>query len=316
MERANTRLAPTPTGSLHLGNAATFLVAWWWARRSRGRVLLRIDDIDRTRVRPELVERQIEDLRWLGLDWDEGPVFESDRLALYARARDRLAERGRLYPCVCTRREVRAAALAPHPEDEEFTYPGTCRGRFADRTRAERDSGRPAALRFAVPPGEIRFEDRRLGPMAIDPARRGGDFVVWTKDGGPSYQLACAVDDGTDPVDLVVRGADLVASTPRQLLLQRALGLPSPAYAHTPLLVDPSGRRLAKRDGDTCLADLRRAGVDPADVVAHLARLLGQEAGDRARPADVAGRFRPERLPAGPIALGRLPWSEKRGGRS
>lgn len=305
-----TRLAPSPTGSLHLGNARTFLVAWLMARRAGGRVLLRVDDNDRARSKAELIERAIADLDWLGLDWDEGPVLESTRGDRYQAAFDRLREAGHLYPCVCTRREVLAAASAPHAEDEaEPRYPGTCRDRFADGEAARRERGRPPAWRFRVPPGPVPFADRFLGDLALEPATAGGDFVVRSFDGTFAYQLATVVDDGDFGITDVVRGADLVPSTPRQLLLFRALGVPEPRFAHLPLLLDASGQRMAKRRGSTELAFLRERGLDSRAVVAWLASGIGIDgAGPLAAPPDLVPQFDLARVPRAPLVAAELPW--------
>ncbi|MFG0316069.1 MAG: tRNA glutamyl-Q(34) synthetase GluQRS [Planctomycetota bacterium JB042] len=305
-----TRLAPSPTGFLHLGNARTFLVNWWMARAAGGTVVLRIEDLDRARVKEGFVERQIEDLRWLGLDWDEGPILQSSRLERYAAAFERLRRLGLAYPCVCSRREIRAAAGAPHAEDEGPTYPGTCRGRFPDEEAAREARGATPAWRFVTPDEEFRFEDRVRGEIRARPARAGGDFVLRTVEGIWSYQLAVAVDDAASGITEVVRGDDLVPSTPRQLALLRALELPAPRYAHLPLVLDASGARLAKRRGDTELATLRERGVDPEEVVAFLARHSGlDDAGTRLTAAAGVGRFSLDRLPRSPVSLRSLPWS-------
>ncbi|MBI4879594.1 MAG: tRNA glutamyl-Q(34) synthetase GluQRS [Planctomycetes bacterium] len=313
MASFRTRLAPSPTGSMHLGNARTFLVAWWMARHAGGEVVLRLEDLDRARVKPGLVERVIEDLRWLGLDWDEGPILQSERLALYDAALRRLIEAGHCYPCVCSRKEIRAAVNAPHAEDEESVYPGTCRGRFASWEEARAFKGRPPACRFRVPQGEIAFDDRFLGRVALDPARAGGDFVVRSVDGAFAYQLAVTVDDAAMGISEVVRGDDLVASTPRQILLYHALGHRAPRFTHLPLVLDESGARMAKRRGDTEIAFLRARGIDPREVIALLARSSGfPEAGAAVSAADLIERFDLARLPREAARLSPLPWAAAR----
>jgi glutamyl-tRNA synthetase len=278
-----TRLAPSPTGALHLGNARTFLLTWLWARSAGARIVLRVEDIDGPRVKQGATEQALLDLRWLGLDWDEGPFVQTERLPLYEAA---LAKLG-AYPCVCTRKEVEAAASAPHgPEDEGPRYPGTCRGRYASAAHARAKTGRDPAWRFPVPEGAIEFTDIFAGRQSFDVARTTGDFVVY-KSNGPAYQLAVVVDDAAMGITHVIRGDDLLASTPRQLLLYRKLGLPEPSFAHLPLVVGEDGRRLAKRHGDTRIATYREAGVPAARLLGLLARWSGL----------------PERATAGELAL-------------
>lgn len=298
MTALRTRLAPSPTGTLHLGNARTFLVNWLAARQAGGTVVLRIEDIDRGRCRREYVERCLDDLRWLGLSWDEGPIFQSARLASYEQAFARLVEAGAIYPCVCTRKEIAAAASAPHAEDEGPSYPGTCRDRFATADDATRAAGRRPAWRFRVAPGDVPFDDLVLGRVALDPSRIGGDFVVRSFDGTFAYQLAVVVDDGAMGITDVVRGDDLVPSTPRQILLHRALSSTPPRFAHVPLVVDAEGRRLSKRNGDADLGRMRAAGVDAGSVLARLARACGIEpVGDRVSATELVERFDWSRVP-------------------
>ena len=293
------RLAPSPTGALHLGNARTFLLAWLSVRSQGGTLLLRVEDIDGPRVKSDTVAGTLADLRWLGLDWDGEPVLQSDRLSLYASAAERLRAAGLAYPCVCSRREVEEAASAPHADDEGPAYPGTCRGRFVDRAAAHAATGREAALRFRVDEVAVPFVDGCRGPQ------RGcvhGDFVVQKRDGGPAYQLAVVVDDAAQGVTEVVRADDLLPSTPRQLLLYRALGLTPPRFVHVPLVVGADGRRLAKRHGDTSLRHLRAAGVEPEAVVGYLASLSGLgPPGGRARPAELLSAFAWRRVPREPV---------------
>jgi glutamyl-tRNA synthetase len=285
-----TRLAPSPTGALHLGNARTFLLTWLWARSVDAKIVLRIEDIDGPRIKAGATEQALSDLRWLGLDWDEGPFVQTERLELYEAALERLGA----YPCVCSRKEIELAASAPHgAEDEGPRYPGTCRGRFASAALA-RASGREPAWRFPVKPGVVKFRDLFAGEQAFDVASSTGDFVV-AKATGPAYQLAVVIDDAAMEVTHVIRGDDLLPSTPRQLLLYEKLGLAPPAFAHLPLVVGEDGRRLAKRHGDTRIATYREAGV-PA---ARLLELLGRWSGipPRASARDMVPGFALERVP-------------------
>jgi glutamyl-tRNA synthetase len=316
----STRLAPSPTGALHLGNARTFLVNWLLARRSNWRIILRIEDLDGPRVKPMADRQAIEDLQWLGLDWDGPPVYQSDRLDVYTPAIEALVAAGRVYPCVCTRREVEVAASAPHADDGSGIYPGTCRDRFRTVEEARAATGRDAALRFRVQAGVVEFHDEVKGPRAIDVAARLGDFVVakaaprgdagaggWT----PAYQLAVVVDDAEMGVTDVVRGDDLLDSAPRQILLYRAMGMAerAPRYYHLPLVVGADGRRLAKRHGDTRLSYYRHLGVPPEQVLVLLGRWCGIEIPNASARREgllreMLERFRLESLPPGPITFG------------
>jgi len=302
-----TRLAPSPTGLLHVGHARSFLVAWWYARARGGRVLLRIEDLDGARSRPELVRTALEDLAWLGLDWDGPTLVQSADPRPYVAAVERLERAGRAYPCVCTRREIEAVASAPHAGDAEPRYDGRCRERFASRAEAERTSGRAAGVRFRVPPGAVAVEDLRVGAYARDVQADVGDFLVLRRDGCWAYQLAVVVDDARTGVTHVVRGDDLLPSTPRQALLLDALGLPRPAWVHLPLVVDEHGARLSKRDRSLALASLRERGVDPRALVAWAARsagVAGLPPEARASAAELVGRFDLARLPAEPAVFG------------
>jgi glutamyl-tRNA synthetase len=296
-----TRLAPSPTGSQHLGNARTYLASWLLARRSGGRVLLRIEDIDSPRVKAGAADEAVADLRWLGLDWDTGPVVQTQRLPTYESALHRLQAAELVYPCTCTRGDIEAAASAPHAEGEEVPYPGTCSGlRVSD---APGLTGRPIAWRLRVTDSPA-FDDRFRGPTAVDLRKHGGDFVVWKSAGTPAYQLAVVVDDADAGVTDVVRGDDLVTSTPRQLLLYRHLGLTPPRFTHLPLVVGSDGRRLAKRHGDTRLRSLREAGVAHEAVVGLLAWSCGwQPDPSPVTAADLVGRFSLATIPAAPFVL-------------
>ncbi len=301
------RLAPSPTGGLHLGHARSFLIAWLTARRDGGRVIVRIEDLDTSRVRAEARELTLLDLRWLGLDWDEGPdiggpsgpYVQSERLTIYDQALARLKADERVYPCTCTRAEIERAASAPHSEEEGPSYPGTCAHRSA--RDADGLGDRPFAWRFRVPRESIAWDDLFLGRVEIDPGRSSGDFIVARNGVGPAYQLAVVTDDAAMGVNQVVRGSDLVPSTPRQILLYRALGFLEPTFGHVPLAVTPDGRRLAKRDGSLKLGTLRDAGIDPRKLVGALVRSCGWNEDDRLQhPREAIDRFEPSTLPREP----------------
>jgi glutamyl-tRNA synthetase len=292
------RFAPSPTGPLHLGSLRTALVAWLFARSQRARFLVRVEDLDPQRSKPHFEAGQLADLRALGLHWDGPVVRQSERRHLYEDALARLEALGRLYPCFCTRAEIRQAASAPHGELPEGAYPGACRHLSAAQRRERIRAGRPAALRIDARAERIAFADRLLGPQALVV----DDFVVRRADGVPAYQLAVVVDDADQGIGEVVRGADLADSTPRQILLARLLGLPVPAYAHVPLVLGPDGARLAKRHGAATLADRAEA---PAATLALLAHTLGLAA-DRDRietPGELLAEFHPDRLPTAPTIL-------------
>jgi glutamyl-tRNA synthetase len=302
-----TRLAPSPTGALHLGNARTFLVNWLLARQSGWKLVLRVEDIDGPRIKRDAAQGLIDDLQWLGIDWDEGPISQSDRRPHYEAALQKLVAGGHAYPCVCSRKEIEAAASAPHAEDGAAVYPGTCRGRFESVEAARQASGRAPAIRFAVPEGRtVRFDDACAGTQSFDVARELGDFVIAKADGTPAYQLAVVVDDAAMGVTDVVRGDDLLDSTPRQILLYEALGHAGqiPAYCHLPLVVGTDGRRLAKRHGDTRLAFYRDLGVSPERFLALLARWSGvADAGDRVTARELIGRFNLDALSKEPTTF-------------
>jgi glutamyl-tRNA synthetase len=279
------------------------LLAWLSIRSQGGRMALRIEDLDSTRTRSETVGGALADLRWLGLDWDDGPYVQSQRMAAYESSLERLKASELVYPCTCTRADIERAASAPHAEDEGPTYPGTCSGRKV--VDAESLGDRPFAWRFRVPEGLVAWHDLVLGEQRLDPRRLGGDFVVARSGVGPSYQLAVVHDDATMGVTEVIRGDDLVPSTPRQILLYRALGWNPPAFGHVPLAVGPDGRRLAKRDGSIKLASLREAGVDPHRLVGWLARSCGwAESGDAIPPSDLVDKFDLSALPSEPWVVG------------
>lgn len=267
-----TRLAPSPTGALHLGNARTFLLTWLWARSQGAELVFRMEDLDGPRTKPGAAEEALADLRWLGLDWDGEVLWQSRRAAAHAEALAALRRKGLVYPCACTRKEILAARSAPNEGDGRARYPGTCRGRGAEVLAG----GRPPAWRFRAPPGRrLRFRDGLRGPEEGVPADVEGDFVVAKKTGEAAYQLAVVVDDAFQGVDCVIRGDDLVPSTFLQLLLYEALELPVPRFVHLPLVRGPDGRRLAKRHGDTRLRRYREAGVPPERVLGLLAHWSG-----------------------------------------
>lgn len=292
-----TRLAPSPTGALHLGNARTFLINWAIARQRGWRVVLRIEDLDTPRVKPGAIERTIEELRWLGLDWDDrdAPVLvQSADLSPFADAMERLARAGLAYPCSLTRKEI-AAESAPNEGDQETPFPRSLRPEVGPRAFDDRASN----WRLVVEPGEVSFVDEFAGAQRFEPARSVGDFMIWTKRGHPAYQLAVVVDDARQGVTRVVRGDDLLDSTARQLLLIRALGLTPPRYFHVPLVRGEDGRRLAKRHGDTRLDAYREAGVPAERVIGLLASWCGIGGERRAMSAGgFLGAFDADRLPS------------------
>jgi len=262
------RLAPSPTGYLHLGHARTFWTAQARAKAAGGALVLRNEDLDRARSRPEFVSAMIEDLRWFGFEWQEGPdaggpfgpYNQSERYSMYREALKKLERGGFIYPCICSRKDLQAAARAPHLEDDnEPIYPGTCRGLTSSQT-----VNRKFCWRFRVPDGEtITFADGNLGPQRFVAGKDFGDFVVWRADDVPAYQLACVVDDAAMQITEVVRGADLLVSTARQLLLYRAMGLGAPEFYHCALVTDETGVRLSKRHDALSLRHLRECGHSP-----------------------------------------------------
>jgi glutamyl-tRNA synthetase len=268
---ADGRFAPSPTGTLHVGNLRTALLAWLFARSAGARYLVRMEDLDTGRVKPGVAEEQLADLAAIGLDWDGEVVYQSARLELYADAIAQLRAAGRIYECFCTRAEIRAAASAPHGPLPEGAYPGTCLRLTGAELAEKRAIGRPPALRVRADAEHVTFTDRLLGLQegVVD------DFVVQRNDGAPAYNLAVVVDDAAQGIGEVVRGADLVDSTPRQLYLARLLGLSEPRHAHVPLVLGPDGARLAKRHGDVTLRE-----VDPATARDWMARTLGLDSLD------------------------------------
>ena len=306
------RFAPSPTGPLHLGNARTALLSWLAARAAGGRWLMRVEDLDGPRVRAGMEGRALDELRWLGLDWDEGPDVggahgpyrQSELGPRHVAALGSLRAAGLAYPCFCSRSEIAAAATAPHgPSDEGPRYPGTCR-HLAPGEVARRAAARRPAWRLAVEPGPVAFVDGVHGPCAFDVAATTGDFVITRADGVAAYQLAVAVDDAAMAVTDVVRGDDLLPSTARQLLVYRALGLDAPRFAHVPLVVGEDGERLAKRHAALSLGELRGRGADPRAVVGLLAASSGLAApGARCWPGELVAGFRLDALPRAPARL-------------
>jgi glutamyl-tRNA synthetase len=293
-----TRLAPSPTGALHLGNARTSLINWLLARQNGWKIILRIEDIDGPRIKRGADQQAIEDLRWLGIDWDEGPIYQSMRVTEYSDAARRLFNSGLAYACICTRKDVDLAASAPHADDGAVVYPGTCRGRFKHIDDARRAGGREPTIRFNVDGETIEFDDAFAGHQSFQ-MNTLGDFVIEKADRTPSYQLAAVVDDAAMNMTQVVRGDDLIDSTPRQIMLYRALGMPEkiPRYMHLPLVVGEDGKRLAKRHGDTLLSHYREAGVSPERVLAMMARWCGIGAAETMNLKQMRGEFDIARLP-------------------
>lgn len=273
------RFAPTPSGRMHLGNVWCALLAWLDARSRGGELVLRIEDLDRRKIPAGAAEALMDDLRWLGLDWDEGPFYQSERAEVYAEHVERLRETGLVYPCFCSRADLHVAE-APHASDGTPIYPGTCRG-LSPEQAAEKARLRKPGLRLRVPAaddpaGTVRFMDEVYGPRAECLAEECGDFLVRRSDGVYAYQLAVTVDDALMGVGRVVRGRDLLPSTARQIYLQRLLGFPQPAYAHVPMLLSADGgRRLSKRDHDCDLGFMRAHFGRPEALLGRLARLGG-----------------------------------------
>ena len=304
------RLAPSPTGAQHIGNARTYLLAWLSTRHAGGRVILRIEDIDSPRVKAWAVEQACEDLQWLGLDWDEGPgreapsapYVQTERMSHYQVALEQLKQANQIYPCTCSRADVAAAASAPHAGHEGPVYPGTC----SQRTPADVDAlaGQPFSWRFRTRPEEIGFVDRVAGRQQCQLAAELGDFVIYKQDGTPAYQLAVVHDDHTMGVTEVLRGDDLIPSTFRQLAIYEFFGWQPPQFAHVPLVVGEDGRRLAKRHGDTRLHTLRCAGLPPEVLVGYLAHSCGLRPDQSpVSAAELVASFDLARLPRGALTL-------------
>lgn len=309
-----TRLAPSPTGALHLGNARTFLVNWLLARQKGWRIVLRIDDLDGPRIKQQADQAAMEDLAWLGIDWDQGPVYQSDHREIHHQAIERLIKGGWVYPCTCSRKDIELAASAPHATDGATIYPETCRPKNAQPIITVQPSAQTpdqpinsgAALRFMTQDQPLVVEDHFAAGKVYIPRRQLGDFVVRKNDLLPSYQLATVVDDQQMGITQVVRGDDLLDSTPRQILLYQALGWEKsiPQYYHLPLVVGTDGRRLAKRHGDTRLSSYRQSGVGAGRVLELLVRWCGLRLD---RPpgcaADLLEQFDLTKLPTEPVVF-------------
>jgi glutamyl-tRNA synthetase len=298
------RYAPSPTGALHVGNVRTALLAWLDVRSLGGRFILRMENLDPMRSSDEAAQGIVEDLRWLGLDWDEGPdvggahgpYVQSQRGALYRSAAEGLVESGLAFRCSCSRAEVARAANAPHAGEDGPRYPGSCR-------QGALHPERPQSTRLVVGPGSAPFLDLLHGPQSFDVAAAVGDFIVARADGVAAYQLAVMLDDALMGVTRVMRGDDLLASTPRQLLVARALGLTPPAYGHVPLMLGEDGHRLAKRGGALSLQALRAAGVRPEAVVGFLARSAGLEIPGPVSARELVRGFSLDRLSRRPAVV-------------
>lgn len=302
------RFAPSPSGRMHLGNAWSALLAWLSVRSRGGMMVLRLEDLDPDRCKRSLCDGVEEDLRWLGLDWDEGGsaggdrYYQSQRSELYAAALEELREKDLLYPCYCTRGQLHAAN-APHRSDGEVIYAGTCRN-LTEEERKAREKTRHPALRIRVPEQNIQFTDRLQGEYTESLAEECGDFILRRSDGVFAYQLAVVVDDALMGVTDVTRGSDLLSSTPRQIFLQQQLGYETPEYCHVPLLCAPDGRRLSKREADLTLAALRESGLEPEAIVGRLACAAGLI--DRPEPisaAELIPLFSVDKLPKEDIAF-------------
>jgi glutamyl-tRNA synthetase len=296
------RFAPSPTGDLHLGNLRTALAAWLSARSAGLGFVVRMEDLDRVTSSARHEAAQLESLRSLGIDWDGIVIRQSDRFGRYDAAIDDLSRRGLTYECYCTRREIREAATAPNGLDgaPEGAYPGTCRTLTDALRRAHVEAGRRPAIRLRSDAQRVELVDEVCGAVSgvVD------DVVLRRNDGVPAYNLAVVIDDAAQGVAEVVRGDDLLASTPRQVLLQRLLGLPTPRYRHIPLVLGPDGMRLAKRHGAVTLTDLDAAGIDAATVRSMLAASLGIPADERVpSPHELIARFDVRRIPAEPWIL-------------
>ena len=296
------RFAPTPSGRMHLGNAFSALMAWLSARSAGGEMVMRIEDLDPRAQSRERAELLMRDLEWLGLTWDEGPYYQSERGELYRAALGELAGRGLTYPCFCSRAELHAAT-APHASDGTPIYAGTCRNLPAEEV-ARRSAERPPAVRLRVPEegdplGTIEFSDLAFGARSEVLARECGDFLVRRSDGVVAYQLAVVVDDALMGVSQVVRGCDLLGSCARQIYLGRLLGYEAPEYGHVPLLVAPDGRRLSKREKDLDLGALRERGARPERIVGALAAAAGLcDPGTDATPNELIELFTWDKLAA------------------
>ena len=297
------RFAPTPSGNMHAGNALCYLLAWLSARSQGGGIVLRVEDTDLLRMSPSAAEQTFSDLRWLGLDWDEGPFWQSRRTEIYDEYFRALAERGAVYPCFCSRKDVRLAA-APHETDRAAVYPGTCRCLSAEQA-AERMKKRPPAWRLRLEDETVSFSDALRGDFSCEILREYGDFPIRRADGVYCYQFAAALDDALMGVSEVVRSRDLLSSTPWQVYLQRLFGFEPPRFVHIPLLLDEDGNRMAKRDFSLSLRQIRRH-YTPEEVVGALGYLAGlQEKPAPKTAAELLGDFAWERVKREDIVMPR-----------
>lgn len=297
------RFAPSPTGAQHLGNARTYLLAYWSAKQRQERLVFRVEDVDSPRVKPWAVQQSMDDLAWLGLTWDEGPerggscgpYLQTQRMSIYQQVLQDMISRNRVYPCCCTRKDIQNAGSAPHFDHEPAIYPGTCAGWKHGMPLPDEGT---YCWRFRSSQRVFEFDDRVLGLQETRPSETLGDFPVTQKNGEPSYQLAVTVDDSMMGITEVVRGNDLVASTFRQLQIFEFLNASPPSYAHVPLVLGADGRRLAKRHGDTRLSTFRSGGVTPQQIVTWAARSTGLIGPDErvVHVDDVIGRFSWEQL--------------------
>ena len=310
------RLAPSPTGALHLGNARTFLITWLSIRRQKGQLVFRMEDLDHPKVKPHAAEEAMIDLKWLGLDWDEGPIqggpfapyVQTQRHKWYRQALNKLKKKSLVYPCICSRKDVEEALSAPHDVSDGPFYPGTCADRFIDYENAcvALPDNRMPAWRFRVPDKEVVFNDGFHGSQSQNVKETVGDFVLARDVDGAGYMLAVVVDDDAMRITEVLRGDDLLTTTHRQLLLYDVLGLKPPSYFHVPLVVSEDGRRLAKRHGDTRISSFRNSGVQPEHIVGLLAWWCGwAEWGEQLMPEDLLSRFDLKVLPRHPVVLTR-----------
>ena len=272
MSNRTTRLAPSPTGALHLGNARTFLITWALARKFGWRIQMRLEDLDGPRVKPEAAQQTLDVLAWLGMDYDGEPITQSADLQPYRQAMQVLAADGRIFKCDLTRKQIEQASTAPHRDQHELRFPPELRP--TDKRMYEFDE-QDTSYRFVVRDESVSIQDEFVGASDFTPSAEVGDFVVWTKRATPSYQLAVVVDDARQGITDVVRGDDLLSSAARQTLLYRALDLQPPRWWHLPLVLGPDGRRLAKRHGDTRVATYRERGVPATRIIGLLAALSG-----------------------------------------
>lgn len=304
MDQVVGRLAPSPSGEMHLGNAFAALLAWLSVRAAGGAVLLRLEDLDLPRCPAKYAYGVMEDFTWLGLNWDNDPVWQSKRGAWYDRCLDVLGERGLLYPCYCSRKELHAVTEASAPHGVSPVYSGRCRGLTPDQRAAIEAQGRKGAIRVQVPKARYGFVDGCQGPYEVDLAQACGDFILRRSDGLYAYHLAVVADDGDMGVNQVVRGRDLLSATPQQLWLQEELGFPHPQYYHVPLLLAPDGRRLSKREGDLSLRALSKTCSAP-ELVGRLACWAGLLDNPRSvTPTDLIGEFSWERVKKEDVVVG------------